>query len=343
MTVYAWTVTLLSIPFTIIASRIERKKLLLGLFSVFIIAHVISAIAWNYSSLMLGRLLIACAHAIFWPTAIPLTLRLAPNGNRVKALAFIITGSSLATVLGVPLGTAIGQYFGWRTTFLIIAGIAAFVLALLLKKLPTLPSQHAGSLQLLSVLLRRKAILYPLLLLTLTMMGYYCTYIYITPYLRDITHLPERFIVYFLFVMGGAGIIGSYLYTKIVRITVRYAYLIGVGVLLLCLLLLGVMPSEEILFAALCWGSAISIIIMSLQTKILDASTDAPELSTSLFSGMFNVGIGGGAFIGSVTVSHLGVTHINMVGAFFIALALILFLLCVPHVWPRENFAYKHS
>lgn len=102
---------------TILTAYWERHKLLLLPFCLFISNHVLAGIASSFATLMSAQMLIACAHAVFWSIIIPLAVRVSPLHRRSRALALMVTGSSLATVLGVPIGTVIGNQTGWRITF----------------------------------------------------------------------------------------------------------------------------------------------------------------------------------------------------------------------------------
>ncbi|NOL48728.1 sugar transporter [Pelistega europaea] len=335
MTIYAWSVTVLCLPLTLATAKMERKKLLICLFVLFIAAHILSAFAWSYYSLMASRLMIACSHAVFWSITIPLAVRLAPLGNRAKALAFMVTGSSLATVLGVPLGTAIGQHVGWRVTFALIAVIATIVTILLLSRLPKLPSRNSGDLSSLPLFLKRPTLMQAFLLTMVTITGYFCAYTYITPYLREVGGFSEEFSIIVLFTMGIAGIIGSIIFTRLSRITNTHTYTIGATLMTACLMLFE--PAQHhsftVIFVALCWGIAITLIYMSLQSKILEAAADAADLATATYSATFNIGIGGGAFVGSLVLDHLGVLHTAQVGAAFVFAALLFFWFVTRKIW----------
>ena len=104
ITVYAWVVALMSLPLMLLTAKVERRKLLIILFALFIISHLLSGIAWNFTVLVISRTGIACAHAVFWSITAPLAVRLAPGGKKSRALSLLMTGSALATVLGLPAG-----------------------------------------------------------------------------------------------------------------------------------------------------------------------------------------------------------------------------------------------
>lgn len=335
ITIYAWAVTLLSLPFTLLTASMDRKHLLILLFSLFIGFHILSGLAWNFNSLMLSRLGVACSHAVFWAITIPLTVRLAPKGNRLKALGFIVTGSSLATVLGVPLGTAIGQELGWRTTFYVIATITIILIVLLIRMLPALPSRNSGSIKSLPLLLKRKTLLHTYLLTALIMTGYFTAYTYITPFLNDIGAFNPRFIIAVLFVMGGSGILGSIFYARLAPARPIRTFAIAMTLMLVCLLSLQLLSISAllILILALVWGIAITMVGLALQSKVLEAAPDAADIATSMYSGVFNIGIGGGALVGSQTINHLGLSMIGYIGGIFTAIALIIFVLFTYKIW----------
>lgn len=128
ITIYAWVVALLSLPLMLLTCRMELKKLLLLMVALFGIGQLISGISISYEMLLGARIIVACAHSIFWSIAAPLAARLVTRAHQPTALGMIVTGSSIATILGLPLGRVIGLAAGWRMTFLLLAVVAAAAL-----------------------------------------------------------------------------------------------------------------------------------------------------------------------------------------------------------------------
>ncbi|MFY9994129.1 MAG: sugar transporter [Leclercia sp.] len=335
LTIYAWVVALLSLPFMLLTSQVERRKLLIGLFVLFIASHVLSFLAWNFQVLVISRIGIAFAHAIFWSITASLAIRLAPAGKRAQALSLLATGTALAMVLGLPLGRIVGQYFGWRTTFFIIGLGALITLLCLIKLLPKLPSEHSGSLKSLPVLFRRPALMSLYLLTVVVVTAHYTAYSYIEPFVQTIAGFSASFATVLLLLLGGAGIIGSVLFGKLGN---RHASLLvssAIGLLLACLLLLLPASGSETNLAILSivWGVAIMIIGLGMQVKVLALAPDATDVAMSLFSGIFNLGIGAGALLGNQISLHLSMASIGYLGA-IPALAALIWSVLIFRKWP---------
>lgn len=337
MTIYAWAVTVLSVPLSMLSARFERRSLLACLFVLFIGSHVLAAMAWSFTSLLVARLGIAAAHAVFWAITIPMAVRLAPEGKKAKALSFIITGSSLATVLGVPLGTVVGQHLGWRVTFGVIGVVAALILLLLLMVLPKLPSQVSGSFKVLPSLLKRPALLYVFATLALVIGAYFTAYTYISPFLQQVGGLSSSWIVVTLFVVGMAGILGGIVFARNADRHPTSLLVVPMSLLLLCLLALHLFSLNivSMLLLALLWGVSITILAMVLQNKVLEVASDASDIAIAMFSGVYNIGIGGGALLGGQVIVHLGMPFVGYIAAILAAMALMLFGAVGHKLWVK--------
>ncbi|AOP99951.1 sugar transporter [Enterobacter hormaechei subsp. hoffmannii] len=335
LTIYAWVVALMSLPFMLLTSQMERRKLLIGLFVVFIASHVLSFMAWNFTVLVISRVGIAFAHAVFWSITASLAIRLAPAGKRAQALSLIATGTALAMVLGLPIGRIVGQYFGWRTTFFAIGMGALITLVCLIKLLPKLPSEHSGSLKSLPLLMRRPALMSIYLLTVIVVTAHYTAYSYIEPFVQVVAGFSANFATVLLLILGGAGIIGSILFGKLGNKHASALVSSAISLLLACLLLL--MPAagseSHLAILSLFWGVAIMIIGLGMQVKVLALAPDATDVAMSLFSGIFNLGIGAGALVGNQISLHVSMSAIGYLGAIPALIALIWSVL-IFRKWP---------
>ncbi|WP_133141423.1 MFS transporter, partial [Moraxella caviae] len=176
MTVYAWIVACLSLPAMLATASIERKKLLLGLFVLFVASHVLTVFAPNFTVLLIARAGVALSHAVFWSITASLVVRVAPKGKQTKALGMLATGSALATVLGLPLGRILGQYLGWRTTFGAIGVAALLCMLVLWWILPRLPSRNVGNLSSLPHIIKNKPLLIVYALIALIVTAHFTAY-----------------------------------------------------------------------------------------------------------------------------------------------------------------------
>lgn len=335
LTIYAWVVGLMSLPFMLLTSQIERRKLLIALFVVFIASHMLSFLAWNFTILVASRVGIAFAHAIFWSITASLAIRLAPAGKRAQALSLIATGTALASVLGIPVGRIVGQYFGWRTTFFAIGVGALITLVCLARLLPKLPSEHSGSLKSLPVLFRRPALMSLYILTAIVVTAHFTAYSYIEPFVQTVAGLSENFATFLLLVLGFTGIIGSVIFGKLGNHHASLLIGVATGLLIACLLLLLPASGNSAMLTVLCafWGIAIMLIALGMQVKVLALAPDATDVAMSLFSGIFNIGIGAGALLGNVVSMHASMASVGYIGAIPAAAALV-WAVIIFRRWP---------
>ncbi|MGR4723596.1 sugar transporter [Salmonella enterica subsp. enterica] len=335
LTIYAWVVAVMSLPFMLLTSQMERRKLLICLFVLFIASHVLSFLAWNFTVLVISRIGIAFAHAIFWSITASLAIRLAPAGKRAQALSLIATGTALAMVLGLPIGRVVGQYFGWRTTFFAIGMGALITLLCLIKLLPKLPSEHSGSLKSLPLLFRRPALMSLYVLTVVVVTAHYTAYSYIEPFVQNVAGLSANFATVLLLILGGAGIIGSLVFGKLGNRHASSLVSIAIALLVVCLLLL--LPAAEseahLAILSIFWGIAIMVIGLGMQVKVLALAPDATDVAMALFSGIFNIGIGAGALVGNQVSLHWSMSPFVYMGP-IPACAALVWAVLIFRKWP---------
>ncbi|MFZ2554375.1 sugar transporter [Psychrobacter sp. BF1] len=331
LTIYAWIVAAMSLPLMLLTGKIERKRLLLALFMVFIASHALSVFAWSYQVLLISRIGIALAHAIFWSITAAIILRIAPKGKKALALSILAMGTSLAMVLGVPIGRLVGQWLGWRATFGGIGVVAFVVFILQAKLLPTLPSMFDGDFRKVPELLKNPLLASLYLFIFLVFTAHYTTYSYIEPFMRQVGLISENMATFVLLLFGIAGLMGSVIFSRWGEKSNKGLMLVSTMLLLfsMTVLLSSVSSIWLLSIVTLIWGMVLMLLILSVQAKVIVIDNSAQDVVMAMFSGIINLGIGAGALFGGYAVTHLTLPNIGFAGAAIAAMALLVIILII--------------
>ena len=347
ITGYAWVVAVMSLPLTIATATFERRKLLLFLIFCFALAHIVVLWVGSFATLLAARVAVALTHSVFWSIMTPLAARMAPKGRRAVGLAAVMGGTIVATVMGIPIGTKLGQMMGWQEAFFVIGAAALLLMIYIYVYLPPCPSSSAGSLKSLPVILKRPALLQLYFLTVVTVLGHFTVYSYIAPILQADGGYGPTDTVLFLFVFGISGIIGTLITTKVVDKHVSATLMVPLITIAASLFLLfpacATYPLTILLLVV--WGAAMTSVMLAFQTVLLSAAPDAADIATSIYSGIFNVGIGGGAFVGSLISQHWGFYPLTFAGGSMVVITagfcLILWLKTGSAVFAIEKVETK--
>jgi MFS transporter, DHA1 family, inner membrane transport protein len=304
VTGYALSVTIGAPIVAIATARLERKLALLLLMGVFTLGNLACAIAPTYNLLFAARVLTALCHGAFFGIGSVVAANLVPRNQRAQAIALMFSGLTLANVLGVPAGTALGQAFGWRSAFWaivpigVVAATAVFFLV---------PSQAAGTGDLLHEfrVLRKPQVLLVLAMSVLTSASLFCVFTYIAPMLLAVTRVSPHAVTLTLLLFGVGITIGNLLGGTLSdwRPT---AFLIG-ALFTLIGSLIALYYAEPYTIPAvimiLIWGAVQFAAGAPLQSRIVEQAAAAPNLASTLNQGAFNFGNATGASLGGMMLT----------------------------------------
>ena len=318
-------------PFMALATaRLPRKAALVVLMGIFIVGNLLCAIASDYNVLMFARVVTALSHGAFFGIGSVVAAGLVAPNKRASAVALMFTGLTLANVLGVPLGTALGQAAGWRSTFWVVTLIGVVALIGLLRFLPG--NRNEAKLDMLAELSAMKGagIWLSLSMTALFAASMFTLFTYIAPLLGDVTGISPRGVTYTLLLIGLGLTVGNIIGGKLADRRLG-ATLVGVFAAMavvstaLSWTAVAVVPTEITLFL---WATAAFAAVPALQINVVTFGKSAPNLVSTLNIGAFNVGNALGAWVGgSVIAGGLGLTSVPLAAAVLAVLALIVTLI----------------
>ncbi|BDW98243.1 MFS transporter [Thalassospira tepidiphila] len=326
VTGYALGVTF-GAPFLAIATaRMDRRRALLLLISIFILGNFLCAIAPDYWLLMAARVVTAFCHGAFFGLGAVVASNLVAPHKRVQAIALMFSGLTLANVLGVPFGTALGQELGWRSTFWAVVAIGVVAASALYVALPRQIVASTGSLWLEAKSLGKKQVLLAMLISVLASASLFSVFTYITPMLQEITGITPRQVTYVLLLFGVGLTVGNYIggrlgdWRLMPAIIMAFALLIAI-LALFTETLTSVIPAVA---TVMLWGVVAFALVSPLQMRVVNEASDAPNLASTLNQGAFNLGNAAGAWFGGIAITQgVSYQHIPWLGAGIAVLALL--------------------
>lgn len=293
---------------TTLTARWPRKTVLLGLMGIFIVGNLASALAADYTTLMAARVLTALAHGSYFGIGSVVATGLVPSDKKASAIAIMFTGLTVATILGVPFGTWLGQAYGWRTTFWAVTaiGVAAFaVIALLVPRSET-PTEVSSLRNDLAVLGRRSVLL-GLLATVIGYAGVFAVFTYIAPMLTEITGFSDAIVSPALLVFGMGLMIGNLTGGKFADRWLKQTLIASLAVLAVTSLAMTLALHSEIgaiVFIGLLGTTAFAT-VPPLQMWVLKAAEGAGQsLASSLNIAAFNLGNALGAWLGGMVIDY---------------------------------------
>jgi len=339
VTGYALGVVIGAPILAIATARVPRKAALLGLVGTFILGNLLCALAGSYWLLMAARVVTAFSHGAFFGIGSVVAADLVAPNKRAQAVAMMFAGLTLANVLGVPFGTALGQWAGWRSTFWVVTGIGLIAAAAIARWVPRMAAGTPDSLLGEFRVLRRPQVVLAMLMSVLASASLFSVFTYITPILETVTGVGPRAVTWILLLFGVGLTVGNVAGGRLADWKLMPS-LIGIFVALVLVVAAFAATSQAIVPAVatiLVWGFLAFALVSPLQIRVVDEAVGAPNLAATLNQGGFNLGNASGAWIGGLAISHgFAYTTIPFVGA---ALAFMALLLTLFSVWLERRHA----
>ncbi|MBO1336762.1 MFS transporter [Streptomyces sp. VRA16 Mangrove soil] len=327
VTGYAVGVMLGAPLMTVLGTKIPRKRMLMVLMGFFIVGNLLSAVAPVFAVMLIGRVVASLAHGAFFGIGSVVAAELVAPQKKAGAIAMMFTGLTVANVVGVPLGTLIGQNIGWRVTFAIVAALGVIGLAGIAKLVPDMPKPEGVHLRHEIAAFKNVQVLLAMAMTVLGFGGVFAAITYITPMMTNVAGFAESSVTWLL-VLFGLGMVGGNLVGgKFADRALMPMLYVSLGALALVLGLFTVTAHNKFLAAitiALI-GALGFATVPPLQKRVLDQASGAPTLASAVNIGAFNAGNALSAWLGGIVISAgLGYTAPNWVGAALAAGALVL-------------------
>ena len=312
---------------TLATGKIPRRYLLIGLMAIFTLGNLMSALATDYQSLLIARVVTSLNHGAFFGVGSIVAASLVAPEKRAGAVAAMFMGLTLATIGGVPMATWFGELMGWRTAFWGIAGLGLVTMAALWFALPNLKLPASdGALAEIRVLARGPV----LSALALTVVGssaMFTVFTYIAPILHSEAGASTPFITAMLVLFGVGLTLGNVWGGKAADRSVDRTLIVSLAVLIAVLLVFPLVLGWPLptAVAILVWGAASFALVPPLQMRVMEAAKDAPNLASAVNIGAFNLGNAIGAALGGAVINAgLGYPAISVAGATMAGLGLLM-------------------
>ena len=326
---YALGVLLGAPLMTLTTGKIPRRYLLIGLMAIFTLGNLMSALATDYYSLLIARVVTSLNHGAFFGVGSIVAASVVAPDKRAGAVASMFMGLTLATIGGVPLATWFGEVLGWRTAFAGITGLGVLAMLALWFALPNVPLPKSDGVLAEIRVLGRGPVLAALALTVIGSSAMFTVFTYIAPILSSETHASTAFITAMLVLYGVGLTLGNMWGGKAADRSVDRTRIVSLSALILVLLAFTVLMRWPLpaAVAILIWGIASFAIVPPLQMRVMEAAKAAPNLASAVNIGAFNLGNAIGAALGGAVINAgLGYPAISLAGAAMAGLGLLMVL-----------------
>jgi DHA1 family inner membrane transport protein len=325
VTGYALGVVFGSPLMTALGTKMPRKRMMLLLMGLFVLGNLLSALAPSFGLMLAGRIVTSLAHGAYFGIGLVLATELVAPEKQARAIAITLTGLTVANVVGVPLGTYIGQAAGWRTTFALIAGLGVIGLLGIAKLVPALPRPEGVHLRHEIAALRNPQVLLAMAITVLGFGGVFAAITYIAPMMTHVAGFSDSALTWLLILLGVGMVIGNLIGGRFADHALMPMLYTALGGLAVVLGVFTLTAHSKVLAAItlLLVGTFGFATVPPLNKRVLDQAHGAPTLASAVNVGAFNLGNALSAWLGGLVIdAGFGYTSPNWVGALLAASAL---------------------
>ena len=340
VTMYAMGVVVGGPLLAILTMKLSRKIALLSLMFMFIIGNILCALSTSYYFLMVSRVLAALCHGTFFGIASVVAVGMVDENKKSQAIALVFMGVSLANILGVPVGTHIGEQFGWKATFWLVSAIGVLSVLALLKFVPSNLPMPSGDIIGEFKILRHRRVFIPLILSVLTSASLFTIFTYIDPILQKVTIVNKATVVKILFWIGAGLSIGTLTGGKLgdkslIKSLISIMFLIVIIQIIMLFVNTKIIPMIATLFA---WSITGFAICPMLQALVVEQAKGAPNLASTFNQSSFNLGNAIGAKYGGLLI-HYGIAYKNL----SVYAAIIMIIAIILTLYFRHYIKYRKT
>jgi DHA1 family purine base/nucleoside efflux pump-like MFS transporter len=309
-----------------LTSRVERRKLLLIAMITFLVGNILSIVSPNYTTLLIARIILAASCSIVVVVSVTIAAKTVAVELRGRAIGIIFIGLSASLVLGVPLGTIVGEYWGWRMTFVLVSVLSIVSIIAIMKFLPKVPAQPTIPLLKQIATLKSKKIASIQLISVLELTGHFTVYTYFTPFLQATMGLSTNMISMVLLVFGVAGItggwIGGWASDKFggVRAILVFLVLFATSLFLLPYATRSII---SLLIVVIFYGVMVWALSPAVQSYLANSAPDSADIQLGLNTSFLHLGVALGSGLGGFLIDRYPVTTNTWVAGIMVVLALI--------------------
>ena len=311
-----------------LAARLPRRELAVGLVLALGLGNAITALAHGYWEVMAARFVSGLPHGAYFGVASLVAVSLVPPERRGRAVSGVMLGLTVATLVGVPAGTVLGQQLGWRSAYWAVLGLAVVTAAMVLLFVPHQPGNPEATVRAELTALRRPQVLFAVSAGMVGFGGVFAMYSYIAPVVTDVTDLSRSAIPAFVLAFGVGSVAGTWLAGRLADWNVERSVIGGFAVLVAALVAFSltaglVVPAFALVMVV---GALGSVLAINLQIRLMHAAGDAQMLGAALNHSALNIANGLGAWVGSVVIAAgYGYRAPSIVGAALAVFGLLIF------------------